>query len=211
MSYPSTIDSFVDKVDYNQTFSEQLVLSASTIPFIQSVSHDILSNVSFNAVYTTEVSTTPGIGQFRVLYNTNKIELGPLSSPTTVTVTYKCKGDRVEASIINNVQDAVENIETVLGTNPQGVYPTVRDRISALEGSTGLHFTYKDFTGTPEGPDGTKTTFLLTYVPKAPETVYVYLNGLRQRYGTHYTVNGIFINFVEPPNAGDSLFVDYIY
>jgi hypothetical protein len=45
-----------------------------------------------------------------------------------------------------------------------------------------------------------------------PTTTAVYLNGLRQRIGTHYTEDGDYmgVTFVTAPEAGDELVIDYM-
>lgn len=206
MSYPNSIDSYKTLVNYQETFSEPLFLSVSPIPFVISVSHDILSDVSFSSIYSTEVNSTPTSGQFRVLYGTNQIELGPLSASANIFVTYKCAGDIIYANHINNVQTPIVNIESTLGINPQGSYPDVASRLNALEGITGLVAASKDFTGTL---DGQTKTFILDYPPKSPEFVWVYLNGLLQRPNVHYTISGMYIVFNEAPLSTDELYICY--
>ncbi|MCD6124988.1 hypothetical protein J7J62_07460 [bacterium] len=45
--------------------------------------------------------------------------------------------DTITASIVNNIQDAIVAIEQTLGKNPQGDYPTVKDRLDSLGNGTG--------------------------------------------------------------------------
>ena len=80
MSFPTTIDTFVPLVNRSQVLTQSFTLIASVVPFKITTTYGILSTVSFSSIYSTEVTTTPTAGQFRVLYNTNQIELGPPSN-----------------------------------------------------------------------------------------------------------------------------------
>lgn len=64
-------------------------------------------------------------------------------------------------------------------------------------------------TETPAGLiNGVNTVYTLSQEPAAG-TVRVYLNGVRQRPGTDYTVTGQNITFTVAPFSGDSIIVDY--
>lgn len=54
--------------------------------------------------------------------------------------------------------------------------------------------------------NGTNKDFTL---PEAPTAVKVYLNGVRQLEGTHYTLAGDTITFAEAPYLGDWVLIDY--
>lgn len=56
--------------------------------------------------------------------------------------------------------------------------------------------------------NGTNTEFTLANTPAAKSTE-VYLNGIRQKEGQHYTVSGAVISFNEAPYMGDYIIVDY--
>lgn len=62
---------------------------------------------------------------------------------------------------------------------------------------------------TPTGViDGVNTDFTLADTPTETE---VYLGGSRQTKGTHYTVSGDVITFINAPYAGEEIIVDYKY
>lgn len=204
-NYPNSIDSFTRLVNYNDIFEEEISLSPSPVAFIINVSHDILSSVVFSDIYTTEVTSSPSVGQFRPIYGTNQIELGPLNNNVTLTVTYKCKGDVITADPINNLQKAVENTEETLGLQPQGSFSSVAERLNNLELGSSLIPEFQDFTGTC---NGLQITFTLSHTPKGPEYVRVFINGLRVR-PSQYTVNGNEITLSEAPKSTDELFVEY--
>ena len=57
--------------------------------------------------------------------------------------------------------------------------------------------------------DGTQTTFNLTYTPIGLSAVSVYVDGLHQRLGLDYNINGKAITFAEAPAAGSTIDVQY--
>lgn len=64
---------------------------------------------------------------------------------------------------------------------------------------------------TPSGlVNGTNTVFTIAQAPLEGETVDVFLDGLKQRPGTDYTVSGSTITFTTAPVAGQTIRVDYI-
>jgi hypothetical protein len=204
-NYPNSIDSFTRLVNYNDIFEEDIALSSSPVAFIIEVSHDILSSVTFSDIYTTEVTVSPSAGQFRPIYGTNQIELGPLSENTTITVSYKCIGDVIKGEHINTLQESVENIEETLGSNPQGSFSNVAERLNNLEVSSSLIADSQDFTGTC---DGLKTEFSLSNTPKSKDYIRVFINGLRVR-PSQYTVTGNKVILSEAPKDTDELFIEY--
>ena len=65
-----------------------------------------------------------------------------------------------------------------------------------------------------EIPSGTPNSSLLNFTTAntpTSSTVTVYLNGLKQRRTTDYTVSGNIITFVSAPITGDGILVDYKY
>jgi len=66
------------------------------------------------------------------------------------------------------------------------------------------------FNETPSGTiNGTNATFTLANTPTSG-TVRIYLNGLRQKLTTQYTLSGGTITMLNIPGTGDDLIVDYL-
>jgi hypothetical protein len=63
----------------------------------------------------------------------------------------------------------------------------------------------------PSGPiDGVNTTFILGHTP-LPNTLKVFLNGLRQKQTLDFLFSGATITFVTAPQNSDLLLCDYTY
>jgi len=66
------------------------------------------------------------------------------------------------------------------------------------------------FNEVPSGTiNGTNATFTLANTPTSG-TVRIYLNGLRQKLTTQYTISGGTITMLNVPGTGDDLIVDYL-
>jgi hypothetical protein len=63
---------------------------------------------------------------------------------------------------------------------------------------------------TPSGDiDGTNKFFTLPQFP-VPDSEHIILNGLLQDEGLDYIMSGPMIEFLDPPNSGDSIQVSYL-
>lgn len=61
----------------------------------------------------------------------------------------------------------------------------------------------------PQTPNGTLTLFSVTYA-FVPESLCVYVNGIRQRKTIDFViVSATQFQFTSPPQAGDALLTDY--
>jgi hypothetical protein len=57
--------------------------------------------------------------------------------------------------------------------------------------------------------NGSNTAFTLSTAPREPDVVQVYLNGIRQRKTTDYSISGTTITFVSAPVTDQSVYVEY--
>ena len=57
--------------------------------------------------------------------------------------------------------------------------------------------------------NGISTDFTLAYAPTNQNETSVYLNGVRQTAGTHYTISGTTLTFITTPSANDVISVAY--
>lgn len=206
--YPTSIDSFTALTNRGAIVTETLSLPSSLVAFKVTTTYKILSNVTFSSIYGTEVVTTPTAGQFRVLYNTNEIEFGPLASASSVVVTYASLGSPILAENTNALQTAVVAIETVLGVNPQGSYTSVAERLTDMSTALSMIIQTDDFSALC---DGSVTAFTLTQNPKSSDYVRVFVNGVKRRSGIDYIVSGNTVSMTAAPLAGDSLEVEYFW
>lgn len=63
---------------------------------------------------------------------------------------------------------------------------------------------------TPSGTiNGSNKSFTLAFTPDDANGVSVFLNGLRQKVTTHYTISGTTITFVTAPATAQDLYVEY--
>jgi hypothetical protein len=64
---------------------------------------------------------------------------------------------------------------------------------------------------TPSGTvNGTNPTFTLADVPSDPKWVMVYINGIKQKYGSDYTVSGQTITMTTPPAVAQGIEASYL-
>ena len=208
MAYPTSLDSFTELKDKSDSVTQSFSMSASASAFTITVDHNILSTVSFDAIYTTEVSTTPTAGQFRVLYNTKNVEMGPLAADITIDITYVTKGSTLSADHITALQTAVENIQSTLGLNPQGSFTDLVARVNDIANATVMSLEQEDFTS---DCDGAAVVFSLVNTPRGPKYVRVFLNGIKRRLDTDYIIDGSNVVFSEAPEAGDTLDIEYYW
>lgn len=204
MAYPGSYDTLTTVVERGDSVSDALTLTASAVPFIVDTTYNILQTVYFNGIYSTEVLSTPGIGQFRVIYQTNQIELGPLAAPANLTVYYTTSGSKLTSSLINSLNTAVSSIQTTLGINPQAAEGTVAARIDALAAVSGLTAVSQDFTSIL---NGSTVLFNLSNVPVDEYHVEVRLNGLELRLNNDFQVAGTSVTLIEAPTAADTLVI----
>ena len=61
-----------------------------------------------------------------------------------------------------------------------------------------------------ETPSGSGTTFTLSQVPIENDAVEVYIDGLKLRAPTHYSISGQTITLVQALAAGQSIRANYI-
>ena len=108
----------------------------------------------------------------------------------------------------NRVYEFVTGIET--STQPDSGTPVAANDIvtkdyvdNAVSGATG--------TEAQEGFAGPGTVFVLANVPASAAKVKVYVNGVFQRQGTHYTIAGATITMASALAADQLLDVVYIY
>ena len=65
---------------------------------------------------------------------------------------------------------------------------------------------------TPTGTiDGTNTTFTLAHTPNPTTTLLIFLNGLKLRPTTDFSVSGTTLTMVKAPRTGAILRVEYFY
>lgn len=81
---------------------------------------------------------------------------------------------------------------------------------SSGSGGGGMAGTLK--TETPAGPvDGSNPTFTLSQVPLGDDYFALYVSGIRQRLGTHYTRSGNVITMIAIPTTPQELDAEYWY
>lgn len=205
-NFPNNIDYFNRLVNYRQLITETVNVSPHTSSFTINTQHDILSNVSISSPYITEVTTTPLAGQYRVVYESNVIELGPISYSTTLTISYESFGDVIDAGNINDLQDAIEKIEETLGTTPNGAFQDVATRLNHIESNVSNVMEIENFS---DQCNGLQDTFQLQFTPKY---INVYHNGLLAIEGINYHYimqDSRTIKFFTPPLSGDQVIVVY--
>lgn len=63
---------------------------------------------------------------------------------------------------------------------------------------------------TPSGlVNGSNVTFTLSQTPHESDGVNVYIDGLKQRYTTDYSVSGVTITMVTAPAVAQTIYVEY--
>ena len=135
--YPSSYDNLATNwANQGDTLGpETVLLYANASPSIVYTSQPIkyISNIPGY----TQVTSTPAAGQYRVYWNTNQIQFGPIPYDTSVPISYITNGTKFDAHHINDIATAVNNTELTLGLNPQGTYPTVGAYLAALAAGSG--------------------------------------------------------------------------
>lgn len=206
MAYPSNYDTFTVKKDKGETISNE-PQTIPGAPYIVVTNYAILQSV-FIPGYT-EVIGTPGPNEFRVDYRTSNIYFNAINAGASISITYVTTGSPIKAADINSVQTSITNIESTLGLDPQGAYPTVRARLDAI--SSSLATEYVDWY-TPTGViDGVNNTFMLSSVPNPPDSIEVRVNGLLVERDVEFILDGAAIVFIsgQVPEPGDTLHVKY--
>jgi len=134
MAYPGSITSFTEKVNLGQIITSESHTIPLVDPFTVVLNHlpryDVPSSISIPGF--TEVSGSPGSNQFQVVYASGLIYFNSSNAGQSIGVSYKCVGDEVIASHVNDLQNEAVIIETTLGANPQGSYTDVAERLDKI-------------------------------------------------------------------------------
>jgi len=154
MSYPASIDSWITRIDrntYGVGVVDEVVSIPSSTPYEIYLDHtpisvdppEIWTGLLKTGTQFTEVTETPVTSQFLVDYTTGKVTFSSLDASQSVYVTYKTTGDTYLAAHINDLQTAVNNIQTALGTLPGGsqadsIMAGVMDSSGVIKGTVDL-------------------------------------------------------------------------
>lgn len=212
MVYPSSFTTFTTKLDSKTRVTGEAHTIPAGSPYTISLTHPIKQAIPSDVVIPglTEVSTSPGPGEYNVDYVASKVAFNAAQAGGGVAVSYTTRGDYYVAADINNPQAAIGRLETTLGLNPQGGSATVGARIASLEGSTLAIVVVGE---TPSGTiNGSNPTFTLAYTPiSASEAIYVSGARMKRGSGYDYTISGNTITFQAGaiPQLGDWMMVDY--
>jgi hypothetical protein len=205
-AYPSSIDSFSVLTDRGTIIAPSSYTVSATAPYTVTTLYPILSGVTIPGY--TEVTGTPATPtQFRVLYRTNKIEFAATAAGASVSVTYVTLGSVISSSLINNLQDSVVAIETELGANVKNTYTDLKERIDAMQTTTGhTHEPGEDLTTQiPVTSDQVSFTVLNTPVASS---MTLFLNGV-EIHPNDFAVSGSDITLIIAPTYGDTLVAAY--
>ena len=123
-------------------------------------------------------------------------------------MSYKTTGSPMLADNTNALQTAVTAIETVLGTNPQGSYNTVSQRLNDISSAQSLQIKTDDLSALC---DGGTTAFTLSQTPKSSDYVKVFVNGIKRRASTDYLITGNMVHLSFAPLTGDTLEIEYFW
>jgi hypothetical protein len=163
-NYPTDFDVFTDKIpaDNNGTLIPSEAFSVPAIsPYEYEFQHHILSNSS--VIIPTFISTSnnpPDLSKrFFIDYDNNKMVFNVADINTSTFATYLADGDEVKSSDFNNIQDAIEAIETILGKNPQGSYSTVKAFLDWLSDRFNSSIGHSHTGATNDGPLLTANAF----------------------------------------------------
>lgn len=155
MSYPSNIDTFVEKIDRNLD-GVQITDEIGTIPSSSSyefwlyhvpkdpTSSEIWSGPNKTGTEFAEITTgDPAANQFIIDYVTGKVTFSSANAGQIIYINYLTLGDTIMASHANALQDAIENLQNTLGTVPGGTKPTgvvagIIDSSGVIKGNTYL-------------------------------------------------------------------------
>ena len=134
--YPTNLDNIpTNWANQGDTLTDIVLLYPSASPSIVYVDQPIKSLKGISGY--TQVNSTPAAGQYRVYWNTNQIQFGPIPFPTSTAITYITLGTVFDATHINDMASAINNMEATLGLNPQGSYPTIGAYLTALAAGSG--------------------------------------------------------------------------
>lgn len=100
----------------------------------------------------------------------------------------------VKAEVVNRLREALMTTQSELGANPSGTYSTVKARLDYLEANGGGTTTTQVQESITAASDG-QTSFTLTKTPYQSTAVKMYINGLKQKYGTDYSVSGVSVTY----------------
>src|SRR5271157_1653779 len=200
--YPITYDTFTTVEEYGTLISEPVTIPTSAVPVSVNVSYAILSSVRAPGFTELPWGIIPMPGQFRVFYQTNTIEFGPVAHGSTITVSYITWGTRIGDLPIQGMINSIEAIETTLGLNPQSSYGTVAARLAHIESSVGHTHSYINLT-TQIAPGN--NIFSLPFAPVQTAALLVFYNGNPAQQGTDYTLTGATLTFPNTsPSTGDA-------
>jgi len=207
MSYPDALDSFTDIKVNGDSVTESVSLAASAAVTTKTLTYAISSGVSIPGY--TEVIVPPAANQFKVTYDSKTVVFGPTATAVTLSVTYITRGTAIADLPIQGIQDAIVNVETTLGVNPQGAYDTVGDRITAAE-TAGAHVHMTEDLSSLCATASGGASFTLFQAPTIPEATLVILNGTTLTYNVDYSITGAVVTFGAAPYTGDKLVIHYI-
>jgi hypothetical protein len=136
MSYPTTIPSFVTKINKNASgwyVPTDAVVIPSSSPFetyLDHVPRDVATTAIAGYTYT---AGAPGIGQYNLDLIYGKVTFNAANAGAITNATYYSLGDDIMAEHMNELQANIVLIDTELGTDPAGASGTVRERIEGVE------------------------------------------------------------------------------
>lgn len=136
--YPGTQDTFYNRIDAitgGTSVIESLTVTDIS-PFMVSLNHSISSSSLVTIPgYISTSSNPPTIpDRFYIDYEDDELIFNSSSANQTLSVTYLSDGDDILAEDVNFLQDAITQIQSTLGTNPQSTYTTVKAFLAYLLG-----------------------------------------------------------------------------
>jgi len=153
--FPGTLDIFynrVNKIDGGTAVTDSYVIPATD--FIVHLHHSVsTSSVVTIPGYISTSSNPPTLSdRFYIDYENNEIVFNSSSANSTVGITILCDGDYIVADDINQLQDAISQIQSTLGTDPQYTFATVKAYLSSIYGSFDASSGHKHTGTAQDGP-----------------------------------------------------------
>jgi hypothetical protein len=118
---------------------------------------------------------------------------------------------QVKAEVINNLRGAIVAIERELGIIPSGAYGTVRARLDALVLGTPAPGTSSDATQESFSVSDNQTSFTLSDTPLKTSTIMMFVNGIKQQYGTDYTASDTTVTWLDSFTLQSTDIVEFWY
>ena len=175
MTYPTSIDSFVTKIDKNASgwYISDEYFNIPQSPYTLYLDHvpntsatTVILPSGGGVVWTEDLTGSPAAGQYYVDYDVGKVDFNAADVGTALEAQYDTLGDDIMAEHINSLQNTSEGVEVELGLGVKGAWTDLSERLDNMGNELALNASQISCVT----PAGTSQTTVQGHISSIPGT-----------------------------------------